>query len=978
MYRLLIWAMIPCASWAGVSAAFGAEGEVAAAGQVKAAVLTALPAVIRTADGPRQLAVLEVESEGLSGASLRISKDEWARPAVLQLGDLAAGRQRVELQLPVAGETGAARVEILVGAGPVHGFQATWARPREWTVYLVQHTHTDIGYTWRQSEILPEHLRYIDEALDLCDATDGYPEDARFRWTCEVAWTVAAYLDRRPASQIERLKRRVAEGRIEPAGMFLNMSEIATESSLAASLRTVRRLREELGADVRTAMQNDVNGAGWCLPDYFSGIGIRYLVMGVNQTRSILPFDKPTAFWWESPSGRRTLTFRGDHYMGGNFWGIHDSPEDVYRPRLLEYLRSLEDRRYPFDRIAVQLQGYVTDNSRPSMQVCDAVRAWNEKYAWPKLRMATAGEFPAHVEAHHADELPVHRQAWPDWWTDGFGSAARETAESREVHAAMQTIQGLLAMGRLLGGQLSAGAVARVAGVQERLLFYDEHTFGSENSISEPMAAGSLFQWGEKGSFVWEAVRGAGMLREEAFGILAGFLPRADVPMLVVFNTLGWPRTGMAVVHLDSAVVPRGRRVRLIDPVTGQPALIQGVYDRRHGTEVELWARDVPPLGYRAYRVEILDGPREAPAATDAGTGRLENDRYALTLDPRTAAVASLRDRHSDRELVDAGAEWNLGQLVYERLGDRKRFEPGQFRRTTVRDARLLDGVAGPIYRSIRFEAAMDGCAGADGVRGEIRLYEPADLIELHYTIRKQPVAEGEAVYVALPFQWPESRVVYEAQGGCVTPGRDQLPGSSSDWHTVQRFAAVRGTAGQIVCASNRVPLMQFGGINLGRWQPVAEVPRPHLYSWVMNNYWFTNFRATQEGDFSWSCSLTTMEDSGNAGATRFGWNACVPMGVRVVPAGPPNGHPVHRSLLRCDAENLLLVETRPAEAGDGIVLHWRETEGRPATLDMESQPFADRVRKVEVVDVLERPLQEVRSVSFAGHEAKFVKVTLK
>ena len=93
--------------------------------------------------------------------------------------------------------------------------------PRKWEIYLVQHAHTDIGYTRPQSEILAEHQRYIDYALDYCDKTDNFPEDAKFRWTCESAWVVKEYLKTRPASQIERLKKRVAEGRIEITGMFL-------------------------------------------------------------------------------------------------------------------------------------------------------------------------------------------------------------------------------------------------------------------------------------------------------------------------------------------------------------------------------------------------------------------------------------------------------------------------------------------------------------------------------------------------------------------------------------------------------------------------------------------------------------------------------------------------------------------------------------------------------------------------------------
>ena len=58
----------------------------------------------------------------------------------------------------------------------------------------IQHSHTDIGYTRSQTEILAEHLRYIDYALDYRDATDNYPENAKFRWTCEASWPVDEFL----------------------------------------------------------------------------------------------------------------------------------------------------------------------------------------------------------------------------------------------------------------------------------------------------------------------------------------------------------------------------------------------------------------------------------------------------------------------------------------------------------------------------------------------------------------------------------------------------------------------------------------------------------------------------------------------------------------------------------------------------------------------------------------------------------------
>lgn len=63
-----------------------------------------------------------------------------------------------------------------------------------------------------------------------------------------------------------------------------------------------------------------------------------------------------------------------------------------------------------------------------------------------------------------------------------------------------------------------------------------------------------------------------------------------------------------------------------------------------------------------------------------------------------------------------------------------------------------------------------------------------------------------------------------------------------------QDFAAVRSRSGQIVFVSPQAPLIEFGGINTGKWQEVAHVEKPYIYSHALNNYWDTNFRAAQEG----------------------------------------------------------------------------------------------------------------------------------
>ncbi|MBI2422645.1 MAG: hypothetical protein HYV27_07430 [Candidatus Hydrogenedentes bacterium] len=943
------------------------------------ATFTATPFVRNTPEGERQVISGKITSGGVEKLVCQIENAAWPAPHVADLGKLSLGEHRVEIVLPPLAEKRALRVTLQAGDTRLVLPDFDLAPARRWTIDLVQHVHTDIGYTRPQTEILPEHLRYIDYALDYCDLTDNYPDEAKFRWTCETTWAVREYLRRRPAEQIARLKRRVAEGRIEIAGMFLNMSEIATESSLAASLQPIREIREKLGASVQIALQNDVNGIGWCLADYFESIGVKYLIMGINETRSVLPFERPTHFWWESPSGHRVLAYRADHYHTGNMLGIHLADMRSFKPGIETYLNRLEKLAYPFDIASIQYSGYHTDNSPPAMKECDLIREWNATYAWPKLRSATAGETMQAIEKKHGSDLPVLRQSWPDWWTDGFGSAARETAASRQTHAAMQTNETLLAMAALLGAPPSAGVGSRIQAVHENLNFYDEHTFGASESISDPLVENSMVQWGEKSSYVWSAVKDAGLVREEALGVLQSRLPRVDVPTMAVFNTLNWARSGLVEVFIDEDILPRDRAFRIVDPEDGTALAAQALRNRSEGTYWAIWVKNVPPLGYKSFRIEVSDQP--APGAPDAvpQAAFLENAWYRLDVDPVTGGLLRLLDKQTMSPLVDETASWRFGQILRETLPDRGEINPAAIQRMPMNNVKVLPGSNGPIWKSIQIEGDLEGCEAGRGVRAEIRLYETEPRIEFHFTLRKLPVAAPEAIYVAFPFSVPGGEIRYEGQGGLVRPGKDQIPGSASDWQTVQHFAVIRDSARQIVFGSDAVPLVQLGGLNLGKWQAVTTVEKPHIYSWVMNNYWFTNFRATQEGEFKWHYYLGSKETTSNTEATRFGWGSRIAMIPRVLPPGTQATPESMLSTLDLGVPNLVLVDARPAFYGEGIVLHLRELEGKATELDTKGLRSTAAFAAIEETNLLEEVVApHAVTVSFAPYESKFLKLTLK
>ncbi|MBA7529695.1 hypothetical protein ES705_21893 [subsurface metagenome] len=696
----------------------------------------------------------------------------------------------------------------------------------------------------------------------------------------------------------------------------------------------------------------------------------------LNQTRSVLPFDKPTLFWWESPSGKRVLAYRADHYHVGNYWKMHDGNVEAFEEGFLEYLRSLEDIEYPFNQISVQYSGYHTDNSPPSTRACDLVKNWNETYSWPKLRIATAHEFLEEIEKQHADKLPVYRTAWPDWWTDGFGSAARETAEARVTQNALQVSQGLLAMASLLGAEIRPETRQRISTIQDALLFYQEHTFGAAESISDPLVENSMIQWGEKSSYVWEAVKNEALLREEALGLLQPFVERGKNPTVVVFNTLNWSRSGLVKTFIDHEILPLNRGYYIIDKITGAEVSMQPESTRNEGTYWTLWVNDIPPMGFRSF--SIIPGKENEKSVSHKNTSQknvLENSWYKLTADTVTGGLTSLYDKQLMIDLSDQDTSLQIGQYIYETIPRGRDFVSGNFIRTGLRDVKIEQISNGPIWSSIQISAKADGFDEQKGMQIEYRLYNTKKMIEIHFKGNKNREEKAEACYIVFPFDMPDAQIVYEGQGGLVIPGKNQLPGSSSDWHTVQNYAAVGNAAGQVIFSSPQIPLVQFGDINLAKWQYEAKIKKPYIYSWVMNNYWFTNFRAYQEGGIHWQYFITSTAETSNSVATQAGWNTCLPLAARVLTASNLNVGSPTISTLNIEKQNLLLVTALPVDKG--IILHLRETSGKGVSIttgDIQNE----RVKSMDEVTVLGDIIRKnITSIQFMPNEVKFIKLNL-
>ena len=206
--------------------------------------------------------------------------------------------------------------------------------PQLETIYLVHHSHTDIGYTHDQPVVWELHTRFIDEALRLAEKHASSASDGAFRWTVETTVVLQRWLETASARDVDRLIALERAGRVEVTGMFANLTPLLDTDQLIESFQILRRLRADYGFNIRHAMNCDVNGENWPLVDVLLDLGIEGFTMAINAHFGGPVRPRPAVFNWQGPSGRSIPVNNGWPYDKGWREGIGRAADDLANVRL--------------------------------------------------------------------------------------------------------------------------------------------------------------------------------------------------------------------------------------------------------------------------------------------------------------------------------------------------------------------------------------------------------------------------------------------------------------------------------------------------------------------------------------------------------------------------------------------------------------------------------------------------------------------
>ncbi len=820
---------------------------------------------------------------------------------------------------------------------------------RHWKVYIYSHSHVDIGYTNTQDNIEILHKQNIVEGIKLGEATKNYPEGSPYKWNPEIMWPVERYWQSATTEQKEKVVWAIKKGYLCLDASYLNLNTSAcNDEELFQVFRSSREMQKLTGVPINTLQQMDIPGMSWGLVPVMAQQGIRYIMSWPNSCRAGYGREideKP--FWWVGPDGKSKVLFfqpggygnSGSMTKGGKtgrpWFGQRDAEKvpaviktDSADVNFIKALQKRERPDNPFDFYVVSWS--LWDNCPLDADLSDAVKKWNETYAFPHLEMAGGTGIMQMIEQKYGDQLPTVKGDFSEYWTDGLGTAARLTAVNRNAKERLvqaETLWTMLHPGKQM-------LRARFDEAWRYIALGSEHTWCAENP-SEPFFQDAI--WKVKQSYFREADDRTLTLLEEALAPATdksnGALGPVEGPSnggVVVFNTQSWSHAGLIILSRSESMPG--------DRVTDDQG--NEVISQRLSTgELAFRASDVPALGSRLYRV--VKGNCSITNGCKLNGTTLQNGLLRVSIDDKTGNITQLNNFANGRNLSDIKVDGGLNAF---------RWMPGDSDNAVADSGVVISTVEkGPLVVELRVASKARGCRS---VSRSVRLVEGLPWVEISNIVDKLPLEAKDGIHFGFGFNIPNSTTRVDIPWGIIEVEKDQWTCGNRNWLTVQRWLDISNDKEGVTWCSLDAPLFESGAMTAnqtGSWSGERKPwlkklqPSSTVYSWVMNNHWFTNFPLTQDGPVTFRYRILPHGSYDAASANRFGVEQSQPL-VALAANNNAISKPVFAlegskavtaSILKSTVENkTVILRLRSVSAKDEVVkLHW--PAGNPQKLNL-------------------------------------------
>jgi alpha-mannosidase len=579
----------------------------------------------------------------------------------------------------------------------------------------------------------------------------------------------------------------------------------------------------------------------------------------------------------------------------------------------------------------------MADNTPIDADLPDAVKSWNEEYAFPHLVISSATDIMSAFETKYGDIIPSMRGDFTEYWTDGLGSAAKETSMNR--HSKERLIQA-----DILWSMLHTGEEAPRASMNEawrNVLMGSEHTWCYMNPNQADMQNEI---WRVKQNFFKTAESGSQQLLSNSLHPIS--TEKSNI--IAVFNTLVWQRGGLITLTKEQSK----------DALSVKDEQNNFVISQRLSTgELVFLAGNVPAFGAKNYFLSTERGIYSGYKIANGNT--LDNGLIKVTIDDITGDIISIIDT-SGTEFVNNKDACNVNSFRYLPGNGKPSLGGPQYAANAqLTNDKLVENVSkasgptevkttikenGPLVASIRIESKAEGC---NSLTREVRVIAGNPQIEIDNLVDKIATTKKEGIHFGFAFNVPDGRIRIDIPWGVVEIDADQLPAANRNWICFQRWLDISNEDKGITWCSLDSPTFESGSmtanilggaVNSPEWIQKLE-PSSTIYSWALNNHWHTNFPLFQEGkiDFRYRI-LPHMYGYDAVKANRFGLEQSQPL-----IAAPVIEKIKRKTLVKTDNDNVFISIIKTSVDGKSMIIRLRSVSANPETVNLSFPAFSPK-----------------------------------
>jgi hypothetical protein len=166
----------------------------------------------------------------------------------------------------------------------------------------------------------------------------------------------------------------------------------------------------------------------------------------------------------------------------------------------------------------------------------------------------------------------------------------------------------------------------------------------------------------------------------------------------------------------------------------------------------------------------------------------------------------------------------------------------------------------------------------------------------------------------------------------------DQWAAANRNWLTMQRWLDISNDNAGVTWCSPDAAFFESGGMTAnqtGSWSGERKPwlrklePSSIIYSWVMNNHWFTNFPLTQNGPVTFRYRILPHGPYDAATANRFGLEQAQPL-VHVA----ANTNAISKPMIALEGSPAITVSAlKSTEEGKTVIIRLRSVSGKDETV---------------------------------------------